>query len=524
MKRAFIIIATGSPTYGEMALNLCLAIKANGNHNVFLIHTDSAVHTLGNRIERFDSLIHFVPEYYNRLHSVEHNYINPATQAFYAKLYAYYLLFFREGGIFDLDEVIILDADTMILPDKNLGAWFDHELPFAAYYNDAFDFKTSQYKTKNYHFWCNPLEIKEHFKIADDAVMPQINASFIYFRKSDTAKAIFDKALEVWNEDFPTLLYRGSKTEEVCFNIACAILNYRPFQVPYRPLYMQCYSESKDETYIQHRFKAISMAGSIQHDQRIVSMYNRLSDYYRGHFGIKDQFHFKQEHKLAKEPRKIFGYWHIAMMGDWVKVVKEQLRLMKSSGLIDATECIYAGVVGDYNHLMKLSDIFQKSGYTKIIIAYVGPVDRYEFPTLDILKGRADQIKPHFGWYIHTKGVSDPRGKHWRDFLNHFNIEKWKECQHKLRQGFDLCGVKLIQPGAHPMHYSGNFWHFDSDYVKSLKPIDSLDQTNRFNAEMWICSNRPNAATLNQTMIDHYNKAKFKPSLLDKIKELWKKF
>lgn len=517
--RTFLIVATGSSNYGEMALNLCLSIKANGNHNVVLIHTESAVSTIRQRLDKFDITL-------NQTFLVE-GFKNPAAQAFVLKLCAYEFGYGRlsaEG----LQEFILLDADTMILPDKNLNEWFEQKHDFVAYYNDSFNYQTREYQTKAYHFWCDPLEIKDHFKISDNAIMPQINASFIFFRKSEIAKQIFETAQDVWADDFPHKLYRGSKTEEVCFNISCAMLNYTPHQVPYRPLYLQCSSERIDENYIQHRFKAFSMAGHIRHDQRIVSLYNNLADYYRGYFGIKDQFHFKQDLKLCKEQKQIYGYWHIAMMGDWKKVVKEQLNLLVKSELLKNTNTLYIGCVGDHSDFEKVCKM-DFNGHAEI---HWGGSDltAYEFPTLDLLKRNANRMNGHFGYYIHTKGVSNPEGKHWRDFLNHFNITKWRDCQYKLRQGYDLCGVKLLQAGTHPMHFSGNFWHFDSEYIRTLKPVDLLDQTNRFNAEMWVCSNRPTAATLSQKMIDHYNHEKFKESktavmsqwLSNKIK-LWKK-
>lgn len=501
--KAFVIIATGHPNYGEMALNLCLSIKANSNTHVCLIYTSSAVSTIvGNGIKHFDTLLpcNYITSEYN----------NPSTQAFYLKLKSYDYL----KGI--ASEVIILDADTIIIPGKNLDSWFRHEIDFVAYINDSFDYKTNSYKTKEYHFWCEPPEMNKYFPISEDAIMPQINASFIYFRyfsfaspclRNDFAKYIFAKALLIWYDNsFPYKKYRGSKTEEVCLNIACAIEGYKPPQIPYRPLYMECYSESIDVTYIQHRFNAFSMAGS-RYDHNITSLYNRLSDYYREYFGLRNQFHYKKNSKsptIKTYKGKIVGFWHVCMMNHWENVVREQLALMQESGLLDKAEKIFIGAVGSYTDMLKLRFILRN--YSKIKIKHETDLKRFEFPTLEILKHKSDFTGPFLGFYIHTKGVSykSDLGRAWRTHMNTYIITKWRDCWDMVAHNFDLCGVKLLQKtNSYPLHYSGNFFWFDSQYISTLPKIEALNHKDRFSAEMWACSNYPVAATLSQENVDH---------------------
>lgn len=518
MKRAYIIIATGRPVFGEMALNLCLSLKANEPQSqVMLLHDSTSIKGNEERIGKYFDIAKcssvFGPE-------------NPATLAHLLKLQA-----FQIAKVEGITEAIILDADTMILPDKRPSQWFEqYPRDFVAYTNDCYYYQTKKYEREGENFWCDPEKAKDYFSEPTMSTpfpawnkMPQINASFIYFKVSRDAELVFEEALKVWNDsgftDYKN--FRGGKSEEMCFNIAMAKTGTPLPIIPYRPLYLQCYSENRAEHYIQHRFRAFSLATDTNHDSRIVTLYNRLSDYYRDHFGIRPRFHFEQDMKLIKDPRKIYGYWHIAMMGNWKKVIKEQLSLMEKNGLYQATEMIYVGAVGNHSDFEKLNRFLFK--YTKFQPHFGGALTSYEFPTLELLRKNADIIKSHFGWYIHTKGVSDPRGAHWRDFLNHFNIVKWRDCQNKIRNGADLCGVKLIQAGTHPMHYSGNFFHFDSEYVKKLKPVESLNQTNRFEAEMWVCSEHPSAATLSQKMIDHYNHEQFKESYTAQMKEWAKK-
>ncbi len=521
--KAFIIIATGRPVFGQMALTLCLSIKCNEpSAKTILLYSTSAIQGNEERIAR----------YFDFRKDFDVFIKNPATSAHWLKLQA-----FNFAKVEGFSECIILDADTLILPGKKPSEWFDEcgetrfhtpnglpiiqERSFVPYINDTYNYVKKEYKySKDGHeFWCDPEKAKEHFAITH-TIMPQINASFIYFKVNDIAEGVFRMALEAWNdEDFKDYIsVRGTKSEEMCFNIAMAQVQVLLPSVPYRPLYIQGRSTTIDRNYIQHRFTAFTMAGNLNHDQRVVSLYNELSDYYMDHFGIKERFHFNQDMKLIKEQRPIIGFWHVCMINNWEKVVREQLDLLVKHGLYNEVKFISVCAVGRLSDFYKLVSLLKP--YPKLKLNHPSDsIEVFEFPTLELLKTYA-RLESHFGFYIHTKGVSNPKGDHWRDYLNYFNIVKWRECQHFIRSGYDLCGVKLIQAGAHPMHYSGNFWHYDSDYIQTLKPISSLNHQNRYEAEMWVCSGNPRAATLSQKMIDHYNKEKFKPSFFDKLKKL----
>lgn len=210
--------------------------------------------------------------------------------------------------------------------------------------------------------------------------------------------------------------------------------------------------------------------------------------------------------------KNVIGFWHICMINEYQSIIKEQLDLLIKSALYQKADRIYVGCSGDTIQLEKVRLLF--ADHDKMKIFFVQDIMQYEFTTLKYLKSMADSAISFFTFYIHTKGVSYPGnegGKHWRDYMNYYTITCWKDNFEKLKEGYDTCGVKLIQKGDFEMHYSGNFWWANSDYVKGLKPIDSLDKTNRFNAEMWICSNNPIAATLCQKFVDYNTRGKFFP-------------
>lgn len=207
---------------------------------------------------------------------------------------------------------------------------------------------------------------------------------------------------------------------------------------------------------------------------------------------------------------KYTAYYHILLINNWKEIVTEQLTLMKRSGLYNAVDQVKIGALGGSGE--ELEDYIKD--YKKCSIAYCSTdIKEYEFATLDLLYKDSVKEKPFYGVYFHVKGVSFPKitgGKYWRDYMNEYNLNQWKEAVKKLRKGYDLCGVKLITPqDKHhfPLHYSGNFFWFKSTYIKKLKP--AKNRQDRFKAEFWSCTGNPKTATLCQMFADYSAKGTF---------------
>ena len=120
---------------------------------------------------------------------------------------------------------------------------------------------------------------------------------------------------------------------------------------------------------------------------------------------------------------EIYGFWHIATIGEyWELIVQEQLDLLSESGLINASEQVFACVVGSEEKPESISNVE--------IIDRTLDVNLNELFTLQYLKQFCD-TKPNCKvWYIHTKGVSHPDiyQYYWRKYMEYFNIERWKDC------------------------------------------------------------------------------------------------
>ena len=212
----------------------------------------------------------------------------------------------------------------------------------------------------------------------------------------------------------------------------------------------------------------------------------------------------------------VVGFMHVCMINDWYDIVSEQIQIMKDSGLYDYSRVINVGALGSIENKEILEKLIAKNTIMRLA-TYSENLNEYEFHTLRFLQDIC-KTGDFCGFYIHTKGVSWPGhegGKYWRDYMNHYILQEWKKDLEMMEMGYDLCGVKLINK-RWPLHYSGNFFWFKSEYVKTLVPVNNMNLKDRFNAEMWVCSNQPIAGTLCQEFVDYDTKGVFTPKEISK--------
>lgn len=496
--RLISTIAIGDRMWGDMALNLLISIKTdNPNQKTALIYEDSA-------IEGIEELVFRYVDFSYRISKVYDNY----EQVTLEKVHLYDTL----GKICpEATEVVYLDADVLILPGNECDAFFDKnsQYDYFFYKNGEYDYEKQKKSRRDGSFWCHPEKIKKALAGHNAVIkynMPQVVSVFLYFKMNDSTKLFFTVAQIILAEDLPYIPKRGYKCADFCFNVAASVLG-SPFQKYYRPVFIQQYSENRSDIYIWHRYRGLALDSNVYYDTRIISMYNNVSSYYRQLAGIKQQFSYKIK-KTEKMNRKVYGFWHIFAINHYLEIVNEQLSLLVSSGLYDKCDAIYVGVVG--NSVDDLLPIFKE--YSKIKISTHKKVfTEYEFPTLSVLDAKAKEQneEPFFAFYFHTKGVTYPNHPHrhggdmFRAFLNHYVIRLWQKNIDALSSGSDVSGAGWSVESAYPAHYRGNFWWADSEYIKKLPDIDTLDRTNRFTAEFWIGGASPLPNILSSTMIDY---------------------
>ena len=225
-------------------------------------------------------------------------------------------------------------------------------------------------------------------------------------------------------------------------------------------------------------------------------------------------------------PSGIYGFMHIAVMGNWKEIVEEQLQIIESSGLRRETNKIIAGITGvqfdEEYYLSEHPDVrnavpkpfsnglehYLKYGKNEGRKAKIGMEDYIDFLSnyVDIIYYDSDLkkaekftlLKLHrFAnlvsnskfWYIHTKGASRPNEKnvyYWRKYMEYFVVEKYRDCVAALDE-YEACGTDWLPSDKErfakgwgiskkkpvPNIFAGNFWWARSDYIRKIdtKPL-----------------------------------------------------
>lgn len=190
-------------------------------------------------------------------------------------------------------------------------------------------------------------------------------------------------------------------------------------------------------------------------------------------------------------------------------LMSEQMTRLSESGLLDAAETVFLCTNGTETNFIPAHQALME--YRNVKFWHTSNrTDLWEFPTLDMLKRNCDAADEDFAvCYFHLKGLSrlnDQRVVDWRNFMEHWTIDQWKQCLQKIEDGFDLVGTNIIEQPW--LHSSGNFWWSHANYIKKLdKLIDPmnyqwntkseytgavLDPGNfRYDHEAWIGSKQP---------------------------------
>jgi len=222
---------------------------------------------------------------------------------------------------------------------------------------------------------------------------------------------------------------------------------------------------------------------------------------------------------------KLAVFYHLAAVNNlWHKVVDEQLGLIVSSGLSEVATINMCYVAPDFAINEIKIYIRQKYPFVNILSSRVisGPKDKDNIFEGQTLKEIQTYSKTNDGYvlYIHSKGVTHIDGPaaqpvyDWRQYLNYWCIERWKDAIQKLEEDeVDLVSVNWTRD-PYP-HFSGNFWWGKCSYICNLKNV--LDRSlyydekfteqfgnHRFCYEIWISTNNPKVRSLHNSAVDHY--------------------
>jgi hypothetical protein len=184
-----------------------------------------------------------------------------------------------------------------------------------------------------------------------------------------------------------------------------------------------------------------------------------------------------------------------------VKVVHEQMKLLKESGLEDAASEILVGVNGG-----KESEVYAKNFLPKkATVVYHGLQCRNENRTLLMMQ---DWCKSHefeaACLYFHSKGATHPidsdyeknMATPWRNRMMLHCVENWRQCIKDLREGREAVGAHwLTEQGwdKSQFYFAGTCYWVRASFFRTLplvtsrqrikdSGIDSIDS--RFEAEV----------------------------------------
>ncbi|MCL1950197.1 MAG: hypothetical protein FWF59_10740 [Turicibacter sp.] len=190
----------------------------------------------------------------------------------------------------------------------------------------------------------------------------------------------------------------------------------------------------------------------------------------------------------------IYIIYHVAIMGNWEEVLKEQLRLLENTGLGDAAVKIHVNVAGNIGRTSFLRILSAFRDYPKMDVQFFPSLDVYEFPSIEKAKVVAAGNPAAKILYFHTKGVSAPiiHSKYpeaiknlaqWRKLMDHFILGRWEECYGALRH-YDACGVEW---NAAERYFAGNYWWANASYLNRCQ----LGAGSRYECEMFIGTGKP---------------------------------
>lgn len=180
-----------------------------------------------------------------------------------------------------------------------------------------------------------------------------------------------------------------------------------------------------------------------------------------------------------------------------IPIVREQMKALKDSGLLDAADTMIVGVNGGDGDYQIGKELFPEQAF----VVYHGTKCRNELRTIVLLEQWvADQVDEWRVLYFHAKGSSHPTGHdlstRWRRCGMRHLVHNWRQCVKDL-ETVESVGVHFMTGDQTPPGQSiwaGNTWFSRSSYLKTLPSlyerarikesgIDALES--RFEAEVW---------------------------------------
>jgi hypothetical protein len=207
-------------------------------------------------------------------------------------------------------------------------------------------------------------------------------------------------------------------------------------------------------------------------------------------------------------------YFHCYCFGSYASVLYNKYKKINNSELLKNIDNFYVIVSNTQERHKDFLQQFSTLSNKIKIINLPNPVFNDESDTLNfILQQSNDSSTNRRILYLHTKGVTHSHQlvkknvDAWVEYLDLYNIHKWKECVDALYT-HDVAGG--LYESSNPKHFSGNFWWANTNYIKTLPEITEKIYKLFNRGEFWILSNTDKIYPVSEnSTIDRYQNLVF---------------
>jgi hypothetical protein len=207
-------------------------------------------------------------------------------------------------------------------------------------------------------------------------------------------------------------------------------------------------------------------------------------------------------------------YFHCYCFGSYASVLYNKYKKINNSELLKNIDNFYVIVSNTQERHKDFLQQFSTLSNKIKIINLPNPVFNDESDTLNfILQKSNDSSTNRRILYLHTKGVTHSHQlvkknvDAWVEYLDLYNIHKWKECVDALDTN-DVAGG--LYESSNPKHFSGNFWWANTNYIKTLPEITEKNYKLFNRGEFWILSNTDKIYPVSEnSTIDRYQNLVF---------------
>lgn len=207
-------------------------------------------------------------------------------------------------------------------------------------------------------------------------------------------------------------------------------------------------------------------------------------------------------------------YFHCYCFGSYASVLYNKYKKINNSELLKNIDNFYVIVSNTQERHKDFLQQFSTLSNKIKIINLSNPVFNDESDTLNfILQQSNDSSTNRRILYLHTKGVTHSHQlvkknvDAWVEYLDLYNIHKWKECVDAL-DTHDVAGG--LYESSDPKHFSGNFWWANTNYIKTLPEITEKNYKLFNRGEFWILSNTDKIYPVSEnSTIDRYQNLVF---------------